>query len=118
MKYVAVFMALVLGSPTYARATDLYTIGNGQDTCGAWLNLRQNGTVHQGQVIWVLGFLTGSNYRTEGQGAPAIPRLSRHSLISIVTTILRINSSWPQRHSCKRAADLQRCISTRSELRR
>ena len=32
---------------------------------------RQNGTVHQGQVIWVLGFLTGSNYRTEGQGAPA-----------------------------------------------
>jgi len=71
MKYVAIFVALVLVSPTYARATDLYTIGNGQDTCGAWLNLRQNGTVHQGQVIWVLGFLTGSNYRTEGQGAPA-----------------------------------------------
>jgi hypothetical protein len=73
MKYAsaAVFVVVVFASPTYAQAKDLYTIGNGEDACGAWLKLRQNEIVHQGQVKWVLGFLTGSNYRTEGQGAPA-----------------------------------------------
>ena len=73
MKYtsVVVLVVFLFGSLTDAQATDLYTIGNGQDACGAWLKLRQNESVHQGQVKWVLGFLTGSNYRTEGQGAPA-----------------------------------------------
>ncbi len=73
MKYasVAAFVVLLFGSLTHAEATDLYTIGEGQDACSGWLNFRRNEIVHQGQVKWVLGFLTGSNYRTEGQGAPA-----------------------------------------------
>jgi hypothetical protein len=68
---VAVSVFLLFGSLSDAQATDLYTLGNGQDACGAWLKLRQNESVHQGQIKWILGFLTGSNYRTEGQGAPA-----------------------------------------------
>ena len=73
MKYasVVVLVVFLFGPLTHAQATDLYTLGNGQDACGSWLKLRQNEIVHQGQVNWLLGFLTGSNYRTEGQGAPA-----------------------------------------------
>ncbi len=68
---VVVSLGFLFGSLTFAHATDLYALGNGQDACSGWLQFRQNGTVHAGQVKWVLGFLTGSNYRTEGQGAPA-----------------------------------------------
>jgi hypothetical protein len=73
MKHASVIVSVVFlfGPLTHAQATDLYTLGNGQDGCGGWLKLRQNEIVHQGQVKWILGFLTGSNYRTEGQGAPA-----------------------------------------------
>jgi hypothetical protein len=73
MKYanVVVSLGFLFSSLTFARATDLYAIGNGQDACSGWLQFRQNETVHEGQVKWLLGFLTGSNYRTEGQGAPA-----------------------------------------------
>ena len=73
MKYASVVVLVVLLSSSLmcAQATDLYTLGNGQDACSAWLKFRQNEHVHEGQVKWILGFLTGSNYRTEGQGAPA-----------------------------------------------
>ena len=73
MKYasVVVLVAFLIGSLTRAQALDLYTLGNGQDACSGWLEFRKNEHVHEGQVKWVLGFLTGSNYRTEGQGAPA-----------------------------------------------
>ena len=63
-------MGFSLGSVTGAQATDLYALGNGQDACSGWVQFRQNVTVHEGQVKWLLGFVTGSNYRTEGQGAP------------------------------------------------
>jgi hypothetical protein len=68
---VVVLVAFLFGLLAHAQAKDLYTIGEGQDACSGWLNFRQNEIVRQGQVKWILGFLTGSNYRTEGQGAPA-----------------------------------------------
>ena len=73
MKYarVVALVGFLFSFLTFAQATDLYTIGEGQDACSGWQQFRQNEIMHQGQVKWVLGFLTGSNYRTEGQGAPA-----------------------------------------------
>ena len=73
MKYASavVLVALLISSLTRAQALDLYTPGNGQDACSGWLEFRKNEHVHEGQVKWVLGFLTASNYSTEGQGAPA-----------------------------------------------
>ena len=47
---VAVSVFLLFGSLSDAQATDLYTLGNGQDACSAWLKLRQNEHVHEGQV--------------------------------------------------------------------
>ena len=73
MKYAGfvTLMGLWLGSVSGAQATDLYALGNGQDACSGWVQLRHNEAVHEGQVKWILGFVTGSNYRTEGQGSPA-----------------------------------------------
>jgi hypothetical protein len=106
MKYACVVVLIVFlcSSLTRTQALDLYTLGNGQDACSGWLEFRKNEHVHEGQVKWVLGFLTGSNYRTEVKGHQPIPGPWRPSLTSTVRTILRINSSWPRRHSCKRAA--------------
>ena len=69
--FPVLFIGFLLGSFSSAQATDLYALGNGQDKCSGWVQLRQNEAVHEGQVKWILGFLTGSNYRTEGQGSPA-----------------------------------------------
>src|ERR1051325_4942876 len=38
--------------------------------CSAWLQDWANPPRHQAQLDWILGFITGSNYRTEGQGQP------------------------------------------------
>jgi hypothetical protein len=64
MKCTSVVVLALISSLTCAQATDLYTLGNGQDGCSGWLQFRKNEHVHEGQVKWVLGFLTGSNYCT------------------------------------------------------
>ena len=67
-----VLAALLVCISPYARAKDrLYEIGQGEVSCGAWLKQRENTIVHRQQLEWVLGFVTGSNYRTESQGTPA-----------------------------------------------
>jgi hypothetical protein len=38
--------------------------------CKAWLQDWANPPRHEAQLEWILGFITGSNYRTEGQGQP------------------------------------------------
>ncbi len=38
--------------------------------CNAWLQDWANPPRHEAQLEWILGFITGSNYRTEGQGQP------------------------------------------------
>jgi len=38
--------------------------------CSAWLQDWANPPRHEAQLEWILGFITGSNYRTEGQGQP------------------------------------------------
>ena len=38
--------------------------------CTAWLEGWADPAKHEGQLEWILGFVTGSNYRGEGQGQP------------------------------------------------
>lgn len=38
--------------------------------CSAWLQDWAIPARHEAQLDWILGFITGSNYRTEGQGQP------------------------------------------------
>ena len=38
--------------------------------CNAWLQDWSDPPRHEAQLDWILGFITGSNYRTEGQGQP------------------------------------------------
>ncbi len=38
--------------------------------CTAWLEGWADPAKHEGQLEWILGFVTGSNYRSEGQGRP------------------------------------------------
>jgi hypothetical protein len=38
--------------------------------CSAWLQDWADPVQHEAQLEWILGFITGSNYRTEGQGQP------------------------------------------------
>jgi len=38
--------------------------------CSAWLQDWSDPEKHEGQLEWILGFVTGSNYRSEGQGQP------------------------------------------------
>ena len=36
--------------------------------CSVWLQDWSDPAKHEGQLEWILGFVTGSNYRSEGQG--------------------------------------------------
>ena len=38
--------------------------------CSAWLQDWSDPEKHEGQLEWIIGFVTGSNYRSEGQGQP------------------------------------------------
>jgi hypothetical protein len=38
--------------------------------CSAWLQDWSDPSKHEGQLEWILGFVIGSNYRSEGQGQP------------------------------------------------
>jgi len=44
--------------------------GQPNQTCSAWLQDWADPAKHEGQLDWILGFVTGSNYRSEGQGQP------------------------------------------------
>jgi hypothetical protein len=39
--------------------------------CSTWLQDWANPAQHAAELEWILGFITGSNYRTEGQGQPS-----------------------------------------------
>jgi hypothetical protein len=68
------------GAPTAMWQTTVNTEGDtapllspaGQpnQVCSAWLQDWSDPAKHEGQLEWILGFVTGSNYRSEGQGQP------------------------------------------------
>ena len=51
-------------------ATSLSPAGQPNQACSAWLQDWSDPTKHERQLEWILGFVTGSNYRSEGQGQP------------------------------------------------
>ena len=48
-------------------ATRLNPAEHPNQACGAWLQDWSDPAKHAGQLEWILGFVTGSNYRSEGQ---------------------------------------------------
>jgi hypothetical protein len=51
-------------------ATRLSPAEQPNQACSAWLEGWSDPAKHEGQLEWILGFVTGSNYRSEGQGRP------------------------------------------------
>jgi len=51
-------------------APRLSPTGQPNQVCSAWLQDWSDPAKHEGQLEWILGFVTGSNYRSEGQGQP------------------------------------------------
>ncbi len=51
-------------------ATRLSPTRQPNQACSAWLQDWSDPAKHEAQLEWILGFVTGSNYRTEGQGRP------------------------------------------------
>ena len=51
-------------------ATSFSPAGQPNQACSAWLQDWSDPAKHEGQLEWILGFVTGSNYRSEGQGQP------------------------------------------------
>ena len=48
-------------------ATSLSPAEQPNQACSAWLQDWSDPAKHAGQLEWILGFVTGSNYRSEGQ---------------------------------------------------
>ncbi len=48
-------------------ATRLSPAEQPNQACSAWLEGWSDPAKHEGQLEWILGFVTGSNYRSEGQ---------------------------------------------------
>ena len=51
-------------------ATRLSPAEQPNQACSAWLQDWSDPDKHEGKLEWILGFITGSNYRSEGQGQP------------------------------------------------
>ena len=51
-------------------ATRLRPAEQPDQACIAWLQDWSDPAKHEGQLEWILGFVTGSNYRSERQGKP------------------------------------------------
>jgi hypothetical protein len=58
------------GSSEKAKTATLSPPAEASQLCSAWLQDWADPVQHEAQLEWILGFITGSNYRTEGQGQP------------------------------------------------
>jgi hypothetical protein len=58
------------GSSEKAKTATLPPPVEASQVCSAWLQDWADPVQHEAQLEWILGFITGSNYRTEGQGHP------------------------------------------------
>lgn len=71
MRIVPLLLSLALLVSGAHAGQSVYAVGLAGVSCGAWLQDRVNPANHASELEWVLGFVTGSNYRnTETQGRP------------------------------------------------
>jgi len=64
MKRIFAFILIALFPFVVAAADEVMVVGAGSNSCGKWLESKNNlGARYQYQQ-WIYGFITGSNYRT------------------------------------------------------
>jgi hypothetical protein len=64
-------LALLLLISMQVHARDVAVIGAGSVSCGYWTEVRNDINLHHQLRQWVLGFISGANWYTEGRQAIA-----------------------------------------------
>jgi hypothetical protein len=71
---------------------DVFVMGAGRESCGTWTADHNDDIRHTVELHWVLGFIAGSNWRTDDKQAKFV---DTNAVSSYIDNFCALNPLWP-----------------------